>query len=91
MTKYDDQNKKEELLTELKTADVNITFKKLNGDVRNMKCTLRENVIPKADKEDHLSQKKIRNISEEVLAVWDLEKNAWRSMRWENIIEVSND
>lgn len=79
---------KETLLNKLKNDSVTITFKKLNNETRNIKCTLMEKYLPTATKDDLMSQKKIRQISPEILAVWDLEKNAWRSMRWSNIIEV---
>ena len=79
---------KETLLNKLKSEKVIITFKKLNNETRNMTCTLMENSLPSANKDDLMSQKKIRQISPEILAVWDLNKNAWRSMRWDNIIEV---
>lgn len=79
---------KENLLNKLKNKTVTISFKKLNNETRNIKCTLMEKYLPSASKDDPMSQKKIRQISPEILAVWDLEKNAWRSMRWSNIIEV---
>lgn len=79
---------KETLINKLKSEKVTITFKKLNNETRNMTCTLMESSLPSANKDDLMSQKKIRQISPEILAVWDLNKNAWRSMRWDNIIEV---
>ena len=65
-----------------------VKFKKLNGDMRSMKCTLVKGMIPSATKEDTMSQKKVRNLNEEVLAVWDVEKEGWRSFRLENIVSI---
>ena len=79
---------KETLISKLKSEKVTITFKKINNETRNMTCTLMEDSLPLASKDDLMGQKKIRQISPEILAVWDLNKNAWRSMRWDNIIEV---
>jgi hypothetical protein len=50
-----------------------------------MVCTLKEGVIPKATK-DPISQKKVRDVSEEVLAVWDVNKEGWRSFRVKNVV-----
>jgi|TARA_Y100000289_G_scaffold61841_1_gene70309 hypothetical protein len=62
-----------------------VIFTKLNGEERNMVCTLKEGVIPKATK-DPISQKKVRDVSEEVLAVWDVNKEGWRSFRVKNVV-----
>ena len=46
-----------------------VTFLKLNGDKRVMTCTLKEDILPPAKKDEPLTQKKIRAINEEVLTV----------------------
>lgn len=76
---------REELINKLKENICVVSFKKKDGTNRNMKCTLKENVIPKATKEDPLSQKKIRALNEEVLPVWDVEKEGWRSFRVDSV------
>lgn len=91
MKLFENQDLKNKLITELKNSIVTITFKKLNGDIRNMECTLAESYLPVANKNDKMSQRKIREISPEVLCVWDINKNDWRSMRWDNIMEVSHN
>ena len=59
---------------------VNVTFDKLSGDERTMKCTLIPSMLPAAQREDKLSQTKIRNLEDKVFVVWaiDIEPNAWR-------------
>lgn len=74
------------LLTE-KVCEV--TFTKANGDTRVMRCTLQDGVVPQATKEDPLSQKKVRDVNEEVLAVWDVEKEGWRSFRLDKVISFN--
>lgn len=91
MNKYLTQENKSQLLTTLQFYNVTITFKKINGEIRIMNCTLCKNVIPLASKEDPLSQKKIRDISPEVLTVWDIDKKDWRSIRWINIVKVEHE
>ena len=64
-----------------------VTFKKVSGDERKMRCTLRKEDIPSAVKSDPLSQTKIRELNTDVLPVWDLEAKGWRSFRIENVTE----
>lgn len=68
----------------LGAEDVTIVFTKNNGDERRMKCTLRteviSNYVKKGDRE--------RGDSDS-LSVWDLEKDAWRSFRYDTIKEIN--
>ena len=77
---------REEIISKLKDNVMLVSFKKKDGTYRNMKCTLQENIIPKATKEDPLSQKKIRALNEEVIPVWDIDKESWRSFRIDSIL-----
>ena len=65
-----------------------VDFTKLNGDKRVMTCTLREDMKPRATKDDTMSQKKIREISDKVVGVWDVNAKGWRSFRYERINSV---
>jgi hypothetical protein len=67
-----------------------VIFTKVNGEERNMVCTLKEGVIPKASK-DPITQKKIRDLNEEVLAVWDVKAEGWRSFRVANVVSFICD
>lgn len=79
---------KAELLELLKTNVVEVTFTKLNGDERVMPCTLQESYLPPAKKDDPLTQKKIREISDAVVAAWAIESNGFRSFRYDRIKSV---
>jgi len=65
-----------------------VDFTKLNGDKRVMTCTLREDMKPKATKTDPISQKKVREISDAVVSVWDVNAKGWRSFRYERVNKV---
>ena len=80
---------RDELIGKLKNNVCVVVFEKRDGTERSMKCTLQEGVIPEATKEDPLSQKKIRSLSEEVIPVWDTEKNSWRSFRIDSVKSFS--
>ena len=69
----------------LQTSQCRVIFTKLNGEERNMICTLKDDVIPKATK-DPITQKKVRDLNEEVLAVCDVNKEGWRSFRISNVV-----
>ena len=69
----------------LQSKSAKVAFTKVNGDTRVMRCTLQEWALPKATKEDPMSQKKIRELNYEVLSVWDLDANGWRSFRVRNV------
>ena len=40
-----------EMIEQLSTSTCRVVFKKVNGDERDMQCTLREDIIPAATKD----------------------------------------
>ena len=81
---------RQDLTKRLKEGKLVVKFNKLNGDYREMTCTLQEGVVPPPKKQDPLSQKKVRNINPEVLSVWDTKANGWRGFRIDRIIEIED-
>ena len=79
---------KEDLKLLLSQNVLTVDFTKLNGDKRVMTCTLREDMKPAATKSDPLSQKKVREVSDAVVSVWDVNAKGWRSFRYERINAV---
>ena len=84
---------KQELVEMLGKEIVDVTFQKLSGDDRTMKCTLIPSMLPPAQRDDKLSQTKIRNLEEKTLVVWaiDIEPSAWRSFRYDRVKKVEID
>jgi hypothetical protein len=82
---------RDEILDALHKGDVIVEFTKVNGDYRKMICTLNESVVPKAEKEDPLSQKKVRAVNPEVCVVYDVNAKGWRSFRWDSVIDANPD
>ena len=66
-----------------------VDFTKLNGDKRVMTCTLREDMKPRATKDDAMSQKAVREVSDAVVSVWDVNAKGWRSFRYDRINAVN--
>jgi len=77
-----------ELMETLRKEVLEVTFKKLNGDERKMPCTLITSFLPPAKKDDPLSQKKVRELSDKVCAVWAVESKAFRSFRYDRVTKV---
>ena len=72
------------LLGLLETEIVEIEFTKKDGTERVMKCTLQEDFLPEYDviEIDKDRWKK------DALAVFDVEKEDWRSFRWDSVKAV---
>jgi hypothetical protein len=79
---------REELMEMLRKEVVEVTFLKLDGEERKMPCTLVPSMLPPATKEDPLTQKKVREISDKVIAVWAIESKGFRSFRYDRITKV---
>lgn len=79
---------KVDLKMQLEQNVIVVDFTKLNGDKRIMTCTLREDMKPPATKTDTMSQKKVREISDAVVSVWDLNAKGWRSFRYDRINSI---
>lgn len=72
-----------EMITELKARVCTVTFNKVNGEERVMKCTLSSDILPIAEAERSINPQ--RNVREETLSVWDVNKEGWRSFRIANV------
>ena len=63
---------------------ITVTFKKKNGDTRIMDCTLLEKFLPvQLDIENTTTRD-----NPDVLAVWDITSEGWRSFRIDSIIAI---
>jgi hypothetical protein len=70
------------LLEALVNGLVTIEFTKKDGTNRVMKCTLNSDTIPV---ELHPKNEGVTSKSEEAQRVFDVEKNEWRSFRWDSL------
>lgn len=77
------------MMKELQQRECRVIFKKTNGEERDMTCTLQEGVVPPAKKDEPITQKAVRAVNEEVIPVWDVNKEAWRSFRVDSVISFS--
>jgi hypothetical protein len=71
----------------LRERVVGVTFIKKDGTERVMQATLSENFIPEVQNSENSAT--TRKKSDEALAVWDIEAQAWRSFRWDSVKTVN--
>lgn len=78
---------REELLNVLRKNVCSIRFTKVDGTLREMKCTLDKQHLPvhlDANEDSDYQRKENMN----VIAVYDLEKMEWRSFRVDSLIDI---
>jgi hypothetical protein len=71
-----------------KHANVEVTFKKVDGTLRTMPCTLNEALIPPAPAPDLTKPPRVKKFNPDVMSVFCTDKQEWRSFRIENVINV---
>jgi hypothetical protein len=73
------------LIGVLKQQEVEILFTKKDGTERKMRCTLKDEDIPAVEKKTD----RTKTLNEEVLPVYDLDAQGWRSFRLDSILTVN--
>ncbi len=76
---------KEWLRDTLHNQEVIVTFKKKDGTIRDMRCTLSEKLIQPYERKENSTPKRQ---NDDVLPVFDLDKNEWRSFRLDSVKKV---
>jgi len=76
---------KAELKENLAKCFASVIFTKSDGTVREMLCTLMADHLPKQKLDEERSP---RAENDDVLAVWDVDKQAWRSFRLDSVINI---
>jgi hypothetical protein len=79
---------KDEFKKLLKDTVVTVNFKKKDDSLRKMICTLNEDYLPEPEEREN---KKVKSESNDAIAVWDLEKQAWRSFRLDSIVNYETN
>ena len=65
-----------------------VKFTKVNGEIREMPCTLREDIIPKFEPKETSRPKKP---NDQVVSAWCLDRQEWRSFRVDSVQELRID
>ena len=74
---------RDEMKSRLREGVCQVTFTKVNGETRVMKCTLNESIVPPVT-EVEIENPRRENTS--VIAAWDLDKQDWRSFRVDSVV-----
>ena len=72
--------KRDTLVEGLKRDVLTVSFTKVNGEERIMNCTLHESLLPEA-----VAGTSSKKENPDVIAVWDIDKDAWRSFRVDSV------
>jgi len=80
---------KSQLKEALQRNEVGITFTKRDGSERTMQCTLSTSRIPGEQLPKGGDTSSTKTFSDEALRVFDIEKVAWRSFRFDSIKSIT--
>ena len=69
----------------LREGIVEVNFEKSDGTLRKMNCTL----VPEYMHVEYSEEKSKRKTNPNVASVWDLDKNDWRSFRYDSVKSVN--
>jgi hypothetical protein len=91
-----DEAERESLRTWVKdllhSQAVMVEFKKADGSIRVMNCTLSDLHGAKYTQtpvvENAAKEPKAKKPNEDVCVVWDIDAGAWRSFRWDRLIRI---
>lgn len=75
---------REEIIAQLKKGDVVIRYHKLGGEYRDIKATLRKEAFPVKYQKDGA----VSAISSDHVTVWDLEREAFRTLLIDQIESI---
>jgi len=66
----------------LNAGPLKIKFKKADGTVREMLASLNKDIVTEYERKTDRTKEKNRDVQ----SVFDLDKNEWRSFRWDNFL-----
>lgn len=75
----------------LRFGEVTVIFKKADGTLRTMRCTTNPELLPPVPEPvegEEVKVKTERKENPDVARVFDLEKQEWRSFRFDSVTEV---
>jgi hypothetical protein len=74
------------LVEQLNNSVITVTFEKVDGSMRTMRCTLIPSYLP----EEYRSTKPmLTETTPLTVSVWDVEQSGWRSFRLDSVRSVA--
>lgn len=80
------------ILDFLKQGICEVTFTKVNGELRTMPCTLDSKIVPPAPEPKLLAEGEVPRVKKsnpDNMSVWCTDKNEWRSFKLANVTEIN--
>ena len=84
--KVEEVYEKEDVMESLRNGICVVSFTKMNGDTRVMKCTLQSGYLPEQDETKAVD---VREGYENVVNCWDIDASGWRSFRLDRITRIN--
>jgi hypothetical protein len=82
---------RESIVSDLRKNVLEVTFTKVNGEERVMRCTLDPRYMPPKMESDNVQEaNKYNRDNPDVIAVWDIQNNGWRSFRVDSVSYVQH-
>ena len=75
-----------EMIQKLQESQCRVIFKKINGEERDMQCTLMESVLPKLQSKPDAKE---RQPNETIIRAFDIIKQEFRSFKVDNVISFT--
>ena len=77
---------KEQIREAARAGVITVQFTKKDGSLREMRCSLHEKYLPPLMGDAETTTKD----NPDILAVWDIEVNGWRSFRIDSVLIMEN-
>jgi WYL_2, Sm-like SH3 beta-barrel fold len=78
---------RDDIIKDLKQTVCEVTFTKVNGEKRVMRCTLDPRYMPtiSTDQIKHLDENHNKPENQNIVACWDVHAGGWRSFRVDSV------
>lgn len=83
--------KREQYIELLQAGEVSVTFKKKDGEVRTIRCSLNEDLLPPKPQVEFKVEQSDRNTHIEQIRVFDLDSMSWKSFIIDKVIMIEGD
>jgi hypothetical protein len=83
--------KREQYIELLTAGEVSVTFKKKDGELRTLRCSLNEDLLPPKPQVEFKVDKPDRNVYLDQIRVFDLDSMSWKSFIISNVIMLEGD
>jgi hypothetical protein len=78
------------ILDSLRQNVMQISFTKVNGENRIMRCTLRRDMLPPSYVTEETKERAFHQENLDVISAWDMVKGGWRSFRIDSVLYVED-